>query len=189
MQNEKLLNYNYRVQYDNKNKPGTTCNVTGLANWLSCLAVEVDEDELYKKSNTSEMKEWAAKYVGAWSKNYADRNDLNQIWAVLQKLANEALAGNGKAVFKDNYFTARDIADYIDKGSPVLVGGNFTHGGHIVCIVGYNSLGYLVADSWGNWTTGYKDRDGESVMYPYEATNKILHGKDGKYRGMVFEKA
>lgn len=71
------------------------------------------------------------------------------------------------------------------KNNPVVLGGAFTENRHFVCTVGFNSkqsdilqvespqdidLKYLVSliidDSWGNFMTHYKNKDGNSIVLP-----------------------
>lgn len=188
MDNEKVFKYTYRTQRDNKHEPYATCNVTSLAMGLSCLGIEVDEDRLYKQANSPAMQEWALKNVGSWVEKYSRANHLNQIWAVLEKLADDIIGDPDGGVFKDNWLTQQDIINFIDAGSPVLVGGLFTHGGHIICIVGYNSLGFICADPWGDWSHGYASTNGENVLYLYDRIREVMSGKDGYFRALVLRK-
>lgn len=186
MQNEKILKYKYRSQRDNKHEPYKTCNVTSLAMALSCVGIEVDEDELYEKANTEDMKKWAITHIGKWTTMFANANRLNQVWGILEKLASDILdSRRGSAEFHENWLTFKDIINKIDKGYPVLVGGLFTHGGHIICIVGYNSLGFICADPWGDWAEGYQSINGENVLYEYDKIRQVLNGDNGNYLALV----
>jgi uncharacterized protein YvpB len=188
MQNEKRLTYKYRTQRDNKHEPYATCNVTALAMGLSCLGIEVDEDKLYEKANSSDIKAWAFKNIGSWTADYARANHLNQVWAVLEKLADDAIGNPAGATFKDNWLTIVQLVEHLDAGHPVLVGGLFTHGGHIICLVGYNSLGFICADPWGDWSEGYQNKNGENVLYFYDRIREVMAGKEGYYRALVLRK-
>ena len=188
MQNEKRLTYKYRTQRDNKHEPYATCNVTALAMGLSCLGIEVDEDKLYQKANSPEYQEFAHNQIGAWTDDYAKAHHLNQVWAILEKLADDTIGKNDGGTFKDNWLTLQDITNQIDQWHPVLVGGLFTHGGHIICIVGYNSLGFVCADPWGDWSEGYTSQNGENVLYLYDRISQVMSGKDGQYWALVLKK-
>lgn len=187
MKNEKRLKYKYRSQRDNKYSPTTTCNVTALAMALSCLGVEVSEDDLYLKANSKRYQRYALK-IGNWIDKFIKRRKLNQVWKILEKLADEALGGKEKATFKSNWLTMSDIISRINIGQPVLISGSFTHGGHIVCVVGHNSIGLICADPWGDWNQKYKDHDGDGVLYLYDKLRPVLKGKNGKYRALVLRK-
>jgi uncharacterized protein YvpB len=184
---ETLLTYKYKSQRDNKYYPGTTCNVTSLAMGLSCLGLEVDEDELYLKANSTEYIIFAKK-LGTWLNQYVLNKKLNQVWAILEKLADEYIGNEDGGTFKDNWLSFNNIEKELDQGHPVLISGQFTHGGHIVCVVGYNSTGLICADPWGDWTADYKNQNGKDVLYPYEKLRPILNGKDGYFRALVLKK-
>lgn len=63
------------------------------------------------------------------------------------------------------------VIDQIKKGNAVVAGGDFTPDGHVVTIVGYDSKGYIVHDSWGDATRGYGGSSitsGQYVHYPFD---------------------
>ncbi|WP_432211756.1 TIGR04388 family protein [Leptospira noguchii] len=63
------------------------------------------------------------------------------------------------------------VIDQIKQGHPVVAGGDFTDDGHVVTIVGYDSKGYIVHDSWGDATKGYNNASktsGQYVHYPFD---------------------
>ncbi len=187
MKNEKNLQNKCKKQKHNRYQPNASCNVTALSNGFGCLGVDVSPDELYLRANSSGYVKWSKK-LGSWIESYIKRDKLNQVWAVLEKLADEYLGHENGGTFKDNWLTFEDIVSAIDNDCPVLIGGKFTHGGHIVCVTGYNSLGFIVDDSWGNWSTGYKDKNGDNCLYHYDKIRKVMTGKNGKFRALVLSK-
>ncbi|EMN55300.1 peptidase C39-like domain protein [Leptospira interrogans serovar Autumnalis str. LP101] len=63
------------------------------------------------------------------------------------------------------------IVDQIKQGHAVVAGGDFTDDGHVVTIVGYDSKGYIVHDSWGDANVKkYKGTgtSGQYVHYPFD---------------------
>lgn len=180
------LKNKYKNQRFNTYQPNATCNVTALANGLSCLGMAVDPDELYKRANSKGYITWSKK-LGAWVGQYVKRKKLNQVWAVLEKLADDYLGSKDGGTFKDNWLTIADMIACIEAGHPVIVGGKFTHGGHIICITGRNAKGFIVDDSWGNWMTGYKNHNGNDCLYPYDKMRNVLTGKKGRYRALVLK--
>ncbi|WP_029783275.1 polymorphic toxin-type HINT domain-containing protein, partial [Leptospira interrogans] len=63
------------------------------------------------------------------------------------------------------------IIDQIKQGRAVVAGGDFTDDGHVVTIVGYDSKGYIVHDSWGDANVKkYKGTgtSGQYVHYPFD---------------------
>ncbi|EMN27002.1 toxin HINT domain / peptidase C39-like family multi-domain protein, partial [Leptospira kirschneri serovar Sokoine str. RM1] len=63
------------------------------------------------------------------------------------------------------------IIDQIKHGNAVVAGGDFTGSGHVVTIVGYDSKGYIVHDSWGDAMKNYNKASvtsGQYVHYPFD---------------------
>lgn len=63
------------------------------------------------------------------------------------------------------------IIDQIKHGNAVVAGGDFTGYGHVVTIVGYDSKGYIVHDSWGDAMKNYNKASvtsGQYVHYPFD---------------------
>jgi len=188
-----ILKHKYFSQRNNaddlatkNNEAYTTCNVTSLVIGLSCLKINKQPMELFQQANSDKFIS-IAKKIGAWTDEYIKGKKLNQVWVVLEKLADEIIGKESGGTFGSEWLTLNDITDYLDKGCPVLVGGSFTHGGHIVCIVGYNDRGFIVADPWGNWESDYKNIDGDNCLYHYEKIRTVLSGnqKKGMYLGLV----
>ncbi|EMO51671.1 intein C-terminal splicing domain protein [Leptospira noguchii] len=63
------------------------------------------------------------------------------------------------------------IIEQIKHGNAVVAGGDFTGYGHVVTIVGYDSKGYIVHDSWGDAMKNYNKASitsGQYVHYPFD---------------------
>ncbi len=147
----KILGVPYFSQLDNPRDPFVTCNVTSIAMVLAFHGVRSRnpqqqlEDELYQ---------WVIDRYGRQA-----RTDN----AVLQKL----YQGYG---FGGGFSTARkwsQIKQELIENRPVVIGGYFTHGGHIVCIIGFDEHGYIVNDPYGDALTGYSQTEGKGLRYPY----------------------
>jgi len=188
MTNEKILPHTYHSQRDNADDPSTpqveayvTCNVTSLSMALSCLGIEIPPMELFKRANSPEYVAYAQQIGVA---GFIKDKKLAQVWAILEKLANE----HCHAQFKTDWLTLQAITDQIDAGNPIVVGGLFTHGGHIICIVGYNSLGFICTDPWGDWAHGYVNRNGDNVLYEYDKIRQVLSGNGSEFWSLVLKK-
>lgn len=186
MENEKRLKFTHHEQMKNHHEPFASCNVTSLSTWLSCYGVNVSPDTLYERANSDHYKKLAIDNGIPWDDGYAKNNKLNQVGWVLETLADEYLKTD-KPQFRTDWLYMQDIIECIDNGNPVLLFGLFTHAGHIVCCVGYNSLGLIISDPWGDWSTGYTSKDGNGVLYMYENISKVLTGSNGKYWGLAIK--
>ncbi len=147
----KVLGVPYFSQLDNPRDPFTTCNVTAIAMVMAYYGrrsrspSQQLEDELYQ---------WIINRYGRQA-----RTDN----AVLQQLY-QAYGFGG------NFSTARtwgQIKQELIANRPVVVGGYFTHGGHIITIIGFDDKGYIVHDPYGNALTGYRQTEGKGLRYPF----------------------
>jgi hypothetical protein len=83
--------------------------------------------------------------------------------SVMQKLYQAYGFGGGFSTTR----TWSQIKQELIENRPVVIGGYFTHGGHIICIIGFDEFGYIVHDPYGNALTGYRQTEGKSLRYPY----------------------
>lgn len=158
---QKILGVPYFSQRDNPRDPFVTCNVTAIAMALYFYGVRSKsgrqlEDELYQ---------WIIDRYGA-----SARTDNS----VLQQLYRSYGFGGGFGVTR----TWAQIKNEIAENRPVVIGGYFTHGGHIICIIGYTSGGFVVNDPYGDGRTGYAQTEGRSLTYSY-GYMKNMCGNDG----------
>lgn len=147
----KVLGVPYFSQRDNPRDPFTTCNVTAIAMVMAFYGKrslnprQQLEDELYQ---------WIIDRYGRQA-----RTDN----AVLQEL----YRAYG---YKGGFSTARtwsQIKQELLENRPVVIGGYFTHGGHIITVIGFDEYGYIVHDPYGNALTGYRQTEGKGLRYPY----------------------
>jgi len=196
MTNNKILKFTHHEQIKNHHDPYATCNVTSLSTWLSCYNVNVSPDILFERANSDHYKKLAIDNGIPWDDQFAKDNKLNQVGWVLETLADEYLKSN-KPQFKTDWLDMQEITDCIDNGNPVILFGLFTHAGHIICCVGYNSLGLIISDPWGDWSTNYESKNGNGITYLYTELQKeiivdniprqILTGSNGKYWGLAIK--
>ncbi|MCS6814308.1 MAG: C39 family peptidase, partial [Cyanobacteria bacterium] len=155
---EVTLSVPYFSQRDNSRKPWATCNVTSIAMVLYYHGVRPKnprqqlEDELY---------DWC---ISRYGQNSQTDNGV---------LANLIKAYG----FKNSSFSTTRRWEQIKRelvdGYPVVVGGYFTHGGHIITVIGFNERGYLAHDPWGDATTGYRNKEGRRVHYSNGYMNEV----------------
>ena len=85
-----------------------------------------------------------------------------------------------------------DVKRWLDLGKPCIVHGWFTRAGHIIVIRGYNDLGWIVNDPYGEWWKHGYDINvrGAGLTYSY-GMMKNLCGTDGDlwihYVGIGFQ--
>ncbi len=160
---EVTLNVPYFSQRDNPRKPAATCNVTSIAMVLYYHGVRPKnprqqlEDELYQ---------WCLDNYGMGSQTD------NGVLAKLIKAY-----GFPNSSFSTTRRWAQLKRELVD-GRPVVVGGYFTHSGHIITVIGFNDKGYLANDPWGNAVTGYRNTEGRRVHYSNSYMNEMA-GPDG----------
>ena len=144
------MNIPYFSQRDNAHRPWAACNVTAIGMVLYYYGVRPQqagkqlEDELY---------EWCIRRYGANS-----QTDNTVLVRLSQAYGFEASFGTNR--------TWGQIRSQLMQGRPVVVGGYFTHSGHIITLVGYTPEGYIVNDPFGNALTGYRDTNGRKLFYP-----------------------
>jgi len=147
----KILDVPYFSQLDNPRDPFVTCNVTSIAMALAFHGVRPNdgaqqlEDELYQ---------WVIDGYGPGA-----RTDH----AVLEALYLDYGFGGGFGTAR----TWAQIKREIMEDRPVVIAGYFTHGGHIVCVIGFDEFGYIVHDPYGDARSGYSETDGKGLRYPY----------------------
>ncbi|PZU97146.1 MAG: hypothetical protein DCE90_08420 [Pseudanabaena sp.] len=147
----KVLGVPYFSQLDNPRDPFVTCNVTSIA---MVLAFYGQRSRNPRQQLEDELYQWVIDRYGRQARTDND---------VLQKLYNAY-------GYKGNFATSRtwtQINQEILANRPVVIGGYFTHGGHIITIIGFDERGYIVHDPYGNALTGYSQTEGKSLRYPY----------------------
>ncbi len=154
------LNVPYFSQRDNPRYSWATCNVTSIAMILYYYGRRSQGGQL-----EDELLQWCLNRYGEGSQT--DN-------AVLS----EMIKAYG---FKTSFSTTRkwsEVKEELINGRPVVLGGYFTHGGHIITVVGFTPQGYIVNDPWGDALSGYYDTEGRKLLYPYAYVDRVA-GPDG----------
>lgn len=154
------LNVPYFSQRDNPRYSWATCNVTSIAMIFYYYGRRSQGGQL-----EDELLQWCLSRYGEGSQT--DN-------AVLS----EMIKAYG---FKTSFSTTRNwsaVKDELINGRPVVMGGDFTATGHIVCVVGYTPQGFIVNDPWGDALSGYYDTEGRKLLYPYGYMDRVA-GPDG----------
>jgi len=155
------LNVPYFSQRDNPRYAWATCNVTSIAMAMYYFGVRSKGSGQLE----DELLQWCLNKYGEGSQT--DHSVLSQL---IQTYG-----------FRTSFSTTRkwlDVKEELISRRPVILGGDFTASGHIVCLIGFNNQGYLVNDPWGNALSGYTNTQGRRLLYPYSYMNRVA-GPDG----------
>lgn len=165
------LNVPYFSQRDNPRLYWATCNVTSIAMVFYYYGVRSKSGGQLE----DELLQWCIDH-------YGEGSQTNH--SVLVKMV-EAYG------FKDTFKTTctwEDIKEELMNRRPVVLCGYFTHGGHIVTVVGYTPQGFIVNDPWGDGYYGYVSTEGQKLLYPYDYTTQMC-GTDGDIWAHLIQKA
>lgn len=161
---EVKLGVPYKSQNDNTFNPGGSCNATSLAMALEFLGVKHTgsgqfEDAIYQELQASGVHPGTA----------------SAMVAIVQKY--------GKKDVHNETATDDDIRKHLDKGKPVVIHGDFTKSGHILCVIGYNAKGFIVNDPYGKFlgTLGSYDNNatGAGNLHEYATVVKNFWHRGG----------
>lgn len=155
------LNVPYFSQRDNPRYPWATCNVTSIAMVLYYYGLR----SKYGGQLEDELLQWCFNYAGEGSQTD-------------NAVMSEMIKAYG---FKTSFSTTRkwsEVKQELTNRRPVVLGGLFTHGGHIITVIGYTPKGYIVNDPWGDALSGYYDTEGRKLLYPYGYVDEVA-GPDG----------
>lgn len=168
----KLHKVKYLSQRDNLLNPSGTCNVTSIAMVADYFGVKPSlatqlEDEFSEILKTKEAMDYFSTHFSWAVGRYQPRHVHGMLEWLLEK----------KYGMKDtvNYINLTQLRLVLD--APVVIAGKFTSAGHIIVVKGVTSEGHLICnDPWGNWERGYRDQNGESVIYSKERVADISPG-------------
>lgn len=125
------LSVPYYDQLDNSENPYGSCNVTSMAMVLTYLGASRQSPQMRFPDELSQ---------------YCDKHNLDRHEpADLVKL----VAAYG---CRDNFSKTasfQGVREWLIQGNPAVVHGYFTPTGHIICLIGYNSKGFVVNDPYG----------------------------------------
>jgi len=165
------LNVPYFSQRDNPRSPDATCNVTSISMALYYLGVRPKTSRPLE----DELLQWIIDRYG-----YDQQTDNTILVQLIRAY------GFPKSTFSTTRQWA-EVRNELTNRRPVVLGGDFTASGHIVCLIGYTPQGYLVNDPWGNALTGYTSYDGSKLVYPYRYMDQVA-GPDGNVWAHFFAK-
>jgi hypothetical protein len=196
----KILPCVYRSQRDNVDLPGASCNTTSAVMALEASGFppsmihglpdgKQPEDFLTELGDSpaayEAMKTISPQFFAPDGKPTVRPPEapLMLDWIV-------ATAYNGKLLRYLATVMFSTIMAGIDAGRATLLRTRFTAQGHIVAVVGYQAVedvagkigsltALVVKDPWGNYMTGYKDKDGDGVVIPM-----ALIGDGSLFKGM-----
>ncbi len=156
------LNVPYFSQRDNPRFYWSTCNVTSIAMILSFYGA---------RSRTGgqledELLQWCLNKSGEGAQtNHNTLTELIQAYGYDSSFSTK--------------YSWRDVKEELINGRPVVLCGYFTHGGHIVAVIGFTPDGFIVNDPWGDALTGYSYTEGRKLLYPYDYCDRMC-GPDGQ---------
>lgn len=204
MDNGKGKGKAYYTQRNNRINPGSACNVTAMvaalsaAGWpVGCLGTEKypqPEDSLMDFILTSPAinEEW--KEIDPDGKY-----PPNQWHALLAMGTNLWLRRGGLLGERDTAVefgesrTLGDITEAIAKGGAAVLSGVFTmengqKSGHVVAAVGFEEDcldgddRLVLDDSWGDYTTRYRDKNGKGVRMAYGDYLRLIKDCGSKFK-------
>ncbi|MDX2096490.1 MAG: C39 family peptidase [Leptolyngbyaceae cyanobacterium bins.59] len=166
------LNVPYFSQRDNPRLSWATCNVTSIAMVLAYYGIRSRGGGQLE----DEMLQWCLNKYGEGSQTD------NAVLSALIKAYG----------FKTSFTTTRrwvEVKTELMNGRPVVLGGYFTHGGHIITLVGYNAQGFIVNDPWGDALSGYTNTEGRKLLYPYNYMDRVAGPDRGVWAHFIEKQA
>lgn len=172
----------YYPQRDNEYHPSGTCNVTSLAMVLAFHGVAPAdpanqlEDELFARLQEPDaIAEFNRSYPQLKKMGYKPRHVHGMLGWLAQKYG---------FCWKFSESTSRSqINNFGATTGPMIISGSFTRAGHIVTLVGMTAGDDLIVhDPWGDWNSGYRDRNGKFRIYTREDMEKVLSGKNRTHK-------
>lgn len=193
------------VQYNNLYHPSGACGATSAANAIVSAETPFAYNKKYQLEDVimyKLMSKSARRFLQGTAPG-AKYNPWNAsvciIWAV------NSLAGKNICELQENNL-AGIIYNLAIKNNPIVLGGAFTPSRHFVCTVGFNTAqtdilqitgpqdielqwvkSMIIDDSWGNYLTNYKSKDGNNNILPIDIYKKIaMDGKRTKTTQVYF---
>ncbi len=147
----------YLCQLDNTEDPYGTCNITSMSMVLNYFGIKGQNNDSERLPD--ELHDWI-------DARGLDRHDPACLAQVVDAYG-----------VHDNFrqdATIEDVQEWLTQGNPAVVHGYFTSSGHIVCLIGYNSYGFIVNDPYGEYfAEGYDTSStGAGLSYSYELIKK-----------------
>ncbi len=162
LQNQGEMNVPYFSQRDNPRFYWSTCNVTSIAMVLYYYGIR----PRWGGQLEDELLQWCFDRYGEGSQTE-------------HSVLSELVRAYGLESSFSTTRTWAQVKNELANQRPVVIAGDMTASGHILCAIGYNSRGLIVNDPWGNALTGYVDTEGRKLLYPYDYLDRVA-GPDGK---------
>ncbi len=169
--NQVELNVPYFSQRDNPRLYWATCNVTSIAMAFYYYGVRSKDGGQLE----DELLQWCIDHHGEGSQT--DHNCLSEL-----------IQAYGFAPSFDTKTSMQAIRESLINRIPVVLCGYFTHGGHIVTVVGYTPQGFIVNDPWGDGYYGYQSTEGRKLLYPNSYIREMC-GEEGDIWAHFIRKA
>lgn len=161
---EVKLRVPFKSQLDNAQNPYGSCNTTSIAMTLSYFGVKPKNPGVQLED---ELQDWL-------ESRGLDRHEPSHLVKAVEAYGCED-------TFKTNA-TVNEVKEWIAQGNPAVVHGYFTASGHIVCLIGYNSQGFIVNDPYGEYyADGYDtSASGAALTYSYGLIDRACRA-DGDF--------
>lgn len=160
--NQVEINVPYFSQRDNPRFYWSTCNVTSIAMVLYYYGIR----PRWGGQLEDELLQWCFDRYGEGS-----QTDHSVLSSLVRAYGLESSFSTTR--------TWAQVKNELANRRPVVIAGEMTASGHIVCAIGYTPQGLIVNDPWGNALTGYIDTEGRKLVYPYNYLDRVA-GPDGK---------
>ncbi len=165
------LNVPYFSQRDNPRFSWSTCNVTSIAMVFYYDGIRSKDGAQLE----DELLQWCFDRHGEGSQT--DHTVLSEL-----------IQAYGYAPSFNPKTSIQEIREALLARRPVVLCGYFTHGGHIVTVIGYTPQGLIVNDPWGDGYYGYQSTEGRKLLYP-NAYIREMCGEEGDIWAHFFRKA
>jgi uncharacterized protein YvpB len=156
------MNVPYFSQRDNPRLYWATCNVSSIGMVLYYYGTRGRSS----RGLEDELLQWCLNRGGEGA-----QTEHSTLTAMIQ-----AYGYSGRFSTK---WTWGNIKEELINGRPVVLCGLFTHGGHIITVIGYTPDGFIVNDPWGDALSGYYNTEGRKLLYPYGYCDRMC-GPDGE---------
>jgi len=198
----------YYTQRNNRESPGAACNVTAMVAALSAAGYDVDslvDAGVQPEDDLMRFIRRCPEVIECWKKiDPAGKTPPNEWHKLLALGTNRWLESKG--VKRDREIVSwsagvslASLKECLDEGGAAVMSGLFHDAeagrkiNHVIAIIGYKSEdgkdvdGFFIDDSWGDYTTGYRNKRGKSVFMPFEDWKRLCKpsGCMGKWGHLV----
>jgi len=155
----------YYTQRNNRISPNAACMPTARVMYYRGNGITYnnptmlsDDDYLMQTLNTKKAVEFAkAKYKWACNSENKLLYPSNEIHGMYNSYLDELVVGRRTGDFLLG-LSAEECIDVLAAGYVIMTSGSFKAiPGHALCLIGFDSQNFHLADPWGDWRTGYRD--------------------------------